>query len=98
MSTQLYGKLTPINTLKCYLTMHGTLKAELTAQGTLRCQLHAMTTDVPPYTDEYVVTPRTYEQTLDTSQKLMIGDVIVESIPYSKVSNIHNGYTVTIGG
>lgn len=50
------------------------------------------------YTGVYEVTPRTYEQSLDTNNKIMLDDVTVFKIPFSKVSNIYNGYTVNIGG
>lgn len=49
------------------------------------------------YDGPYVVTPRVYEQTLETKDKLMLNDVTVEIIPLSKVINFSNGYTVTIG-
>lgn len=49
------------------------------------------------YDGEYVVTPKTYEQTLETEDKLMLDDVTVLSIPYYKTSNIQDGYTVYIG-
>ena len=49
------------------------------------------------YDGDYSVTPRVYGQTLLTKDKLMLDDVTVEIIPLSKVINISNGYTVTIG-
>lgn len=49
------------------------------------------------YEGEYTVTPRVYQQTLETKDKLLTDDVIVEIIPFSKVINLSNGYTVTIG-
>lgn len=49
------------------------------------------------YDGNYNVIPRVYQQTLETKDKLMLDDVIVEVIPLSKVINIKNGYTVTIG-
>lgn len=49
------------------------------------------------YEGDYNVTPRVYEQTLLTKDKLMLDDVTVEVIPLSKVINFSNGYTVTIG-
>ena len=53
--------------------------------------------DVPPYEGEYVVTPRIYEQSLATKNKLMKADVKVKEIPYYETSNI-SGKTVYIGG
>lgn len=49
------------------------------------------------YEGDYNVIPRVYEQTLATKDKLMLNDVTVEIIPLSKVINLQNGYTVTIG-
>ena len=49
------------------------------------------------YEGDYNVTPRVYQQTLETKDKLMLNDVTVEIIPLSRVINLSNGYTVTIG-
>ena len=52
---------------------------------------------IPAYTGEYSVTPRVYEQTLDTDGKRMLDDVTVEVIPVARVSNESGGDTATIG-
>lgn len=49
------------------------------------------------YEGNYNVIPRVYQQTLETKDKLMLDDVTVEIIPLSRVINLSNGYTVTIG-
>lgn len=49
------------------------------------------------YTGEYVVTPSTETQTLYTTNKTLVNDVTVKSIPYSSVTNPSGGYTATIG-
>ena len=49
------------------------------------------------YEGDYSVTPRVYQQTLKTKDKLMLDDVLVEVIPLAKTINLSNGYTVTIG-
>lgn len=49
------------------------------------------------YEGDYTVIPRVYQQTLETKDKLMLNDVTVEIIPLSRVINLSNGYTVTIG-
>ena len=49
------------------------------------------------YDGSYTVIPKVEKQTLDTSQKLMKANVVVEKIPYSEVTNLSNGKTVTIG-
>ena len=40
MDNELYGKITPVGKLQCYLTTNQTLSAKLTNYGVLRCQLH----------------------------------------------------------
>lgn len=52
---------------------------------------------IPAYTGNYSVTPRVYEQTLDTDGKRMLDDVTVEVIPVARVSNDSGGDTATIG-
>lgn len=49
------------------------------------------------YTGEYTVTPSIEEQTLQTQNKMMSNDVVVEEIPYYETSNQYGGYTVIIG-
>jgi hypothetical protein len=51
----------------------------------------------PSFDGPYEVTPRFYEQKLETKEKLMIDDVTVEIIPAYEVPNIAGGLTVTIG-
>ena len=53
--------------------------------------------DYPYYTGEYVVIPKSYEQFLDTDNKILTDDVDVKEIPYAEVPNIQGGLTVTIG-
>lgn len=47
---------------------------------------------------EYVVTPTDEDQYLDTSRKVMRGDVTVQAVPYFETTNESGGYTVIIGG
>lgn len=49
------------------------------------------------YEGDYDVIPRVYQQVLPTKDKLMLDDVTVEIIPLTKILNLQNGYTVTIG-
>lgn len=49
------------------------------------------------YTGEYVVTPSTQEQNLETKNKVMSDNVKIEEIPYYETSNPSGGYTVIIG-
>ena len=54
--------------------------------------------DYDVYEGTYRVTPSVLSQTLDTSNKLMQSDVLVEKIPYVEVTNNSGGTTATIGG
>lgn len=55
------------------------------------------TSNAPHYQGEYIVTPRLYEQALDTDGKIMDEDVVVHEIPITKATNPHGGQTVLIG-
>ena len=50
----------------------------------------------PTYTDSYDIIPRIEDQTLNTKNKVLKDDVLVESIPYYQTSNEY-GNTVYIG-
>lgn len=50
------------------------------------------------YDGSYLITPKVYDQSIDTSDKRMDGDLVVQKIPYMPVSNSAGGLTVTIGG
>lgn len=52
---------------------------------------------LPVYEGTYVVTPITGDITLETSQKYMESDVVVEKIPYGEVTNSAGGVTASIG-
>lgn len=52
---------------------------------------------VNPYTGEYIVTPKTYdEQVLPTKNKKMVDNLTVKKIPQFEVSNLY-GNTLIIG-
>lgn len=55
------------------------------------------TTEYDVYDGSYTVVPQISRQTLDTANKLMQSDVVVEKIPYAEVTNNTGGKTVTIG-
>lgn len=55
-------------------------------------------TEHETYDGNYRVRPSGDEQRLLTSDKLMIDDVVIESIPYYEVSNTSGGTTAIIGG
>ena len=51
----------------------------------------------PDYEGEYTVTPRLYDQYLETNNKVMTDDVTVYEIPVVYTSNVYGGKTVVIG-
>lgn len=52
---------------------------------------------LPVYEGAYVVTPIDGDITLETAQKYMASDVVVEKIPYGEVTNSAGGVTASIG-
>lgn len=53
--------------------------------------------DAEHYTGEYIVTPDTESQTLETAGKLLDDNVTIKEIPFYNVSNNSGGSTVYIG-
>lgn len=78
----------------CSLT--GYLNRAPTLYGTISIK-NCGGSDFPIYDGAYEVTPRSYEQVLDTDRKLMLDDVTVHQIPYYETSNT-SGITAYIGG
>lgn len=78
----------------CSLT--GYLNRAPTLYGTISIK-NCGGSDFPIYDGAYEVTPRSYEQILDTDRKLMLDDVTVHEIPYYETSNT-SGITAYIGG
>lgn len=89
-----------------FLHLSGNLKCtNLNISGTLICDDLTIKGDMslggdilPYYTEEYIVTPKIYEQSLDTDNKSLTQDIVVRSIPYTEVTNPEGGLTVIIGG
>ncbi len=52
---------------------------------------------LPYYEGSYVVDPRKVSQTLETANKSMSDDVVVNEIFYSEVGNVSGGNTAYIG-
>lgn len=52
----------------------------------------------PSYEGETVVIPKAFEaQVLETANKTVYDDITVLEIPYTEVSNVSGGFTVSIG-
>ena len=56
-----------------------------------------ITRAAPLYEGDYQVTPRLYQQELETDGKLMEDDVTVYEIPVARTTNPTGGLTVVIG-
>lgn len=50
-----------------------------------------------PYDGEYDVVPRLTQQILETKDKLLEQDLVIEKIPITSVSNQSGGNTIIIG-
>ena len=56
------------------------------------------TNKFPFYQGSYIVTPvASLDLLLETENKVLQDNIIVNRIPYSQVSNLSGGYTVSIG-
>lgn len=53
--------------------------------------------DYEIYDGSYSVTPRVYQQELDTDNSILLKDISIEEIPISVTDNTSNGQTATIG-
>lgn len=73
----------------------GTLTGGSKLSGTLSNSSGGRT--YPHYDGEYEVTPRLYEQSLETNGKLMDNNVTVFEIPITRTTNPTGGQTVLIG-
>lgn len=91
------GVLSSIIQLTGYLSPKGKLSGRLSEKGRLTGYLTIPeTVCADDYEGAYTVTPRFYEQTLETQGKYMHGDVTVLEIPYFETSNLSGGTTVYI--
>ena len=82
-----------LTTNECFLNGRLEVLEERFLSGALSPATVKVTPEI--YTGEYIVTPQTYEQYLNTDNKLMTDDVTVLEIPYSEVSNLY-GTTISI--
>lgn len=71
------------------------VQKKMLLEGDVRIATHSGESRYPFYEGEYIVTPKTFEQSLDTDYKVMSDDVTILEIPYNETSNIY-GTTVAI--
>lgn len=67
---------------------------------TIQCMVNILAQETETrtyYAGSYTVTPRVYDQVLETEEHIMADDLTVETIPLEKVSNEQDGVTATIG-
>lgn len=83
----LYGELSPIGKVT------GRLSAPSSLYGYLSTNIHG-----DSYEGEYTVDPMFHEQTLETSGKTLLQNVIVNAIYLGETANPQGGNTVYIGG
>lgn len=94
----IYGVVYTEDTLSGKITDSGQIKGQLQSEGMLIGEVGFPKCDYPlAYDGDYEVTPRLYEQYLDTDSKYMNRDVTVYEIPITRTSNIAGGQTVVIG-
>lgn len=82
-----------------FFTAEPSIVGYLSCENSLIGTLTISTAPVPhdPYTGSYQIIPDAdADQVLDTSNKLLVDDIIVYQIPYSEVENNAGGLTVTI--
>jgi hypothetical protein len=85
--------------LKATITPKNSLKATIIPRKVLRARITiAKYISAPTYSGPYEVIPKPVDQILNTSNKLLVDNINVKSIPYSEVTNPQGGKTVTIGG
>ena len=75
---------------------NGTVRGKVASDGMISGIVnYRQCHEVPVYSGNYVVVPKTHEQFLATQNKLMAEDVDVKAIPYFETSNV-SGTTVYI--
>ena len=98
----LKGELTQVsNLIKGTISSTGSLTGNIILENaTLKGELSIPVipgADIDVYKGEYHVIPLAFRsQTLETEGLKMLGDVVVEKIPYWETSNLSDGYTVYI--
>ena len=63
----------------------------------LEIQKVVVDTQIEHYAGDYNITPMQKQQIVQTANKLMDENLVVNAIPYTEVTNLSNGKTVTIG-
>lgn len=80
-----------------FRSINGTLRSQEKLVGTVHVK-DTITENKETYSGDYVIKPSINRQTLETADKTMEKDLVIQAIPYAEVTNSANGITVTIGG
>lgn len=80
------------------LASEGNITASIAEIGSVSGGLSMFAGDYQPYTGEYTVNPDFDGRTLDTANKYMSDNLVVEPIQVESVSNLGGGKTIYIGG
>lgn len=92
------GNLNGLGQLIGEMSGVGSLNGSLTGLGTLNGTMsQPSVTPVEPYEGSYEMTPRLYEQTLETRGKMMSDDMTIYEIPVTYTTNPTGSKTVVIG-
>lgn len=83
--------------IQTHQNLSGTLRTEQKLYGSVHIK-DTIKQEIDYYLGEYTIKPSTETQTLDTADKTMRENLVIQAIPYAEVTNSANGITVTIGG
>ena len=72
------------------------IKGKIYSDNNIVAKLDYVPTTVVNYEGDYTVTPSASDQTLETKNKLMVDNLVVESISYIQIPNEY-GDTIYIG-
>lgn len=92
-----YGALAKTCTLKGVLSQEDSLKGKLTTVGNVQGKLSLPTTEsVPVYSGDYIATPSSESQVLETAGFQMIRNVVVNPIPQNYGLITWDGSVLTV--
>lgn len=92
MDIKVKARVETSNDIRCTVSSDGS------ARFRLDTKVDVTKSDLPLYEGAYDVTPNMEKTTLQTKDKLMGSNVVVNAIPVYSVANSSGGNTVTIGG
>ena len=100
MSADLNAGINPSARLTATITPAASIQAEVAPGASLRATITQgpmITSGIPNYEGPYEIRPAVQVQELQTAEKRMEFNLLVQEIPYMEVSNTSGGTTATIG-